>query len=104
MSSAPPATTSFLHRLRTAGIEPGDSAELQLNKQLLMFVTGLVCAASMVWLAIYWLLGPKFPVTFPYLFQLALAGNAVVYILTRNFNLFRTSQLTLFLFTPFAIQ
>jgi len=104
MSSASSATESFLHRLRTAGIEPGDSVEVQLNKQLLMFATGLVCAASMVWLAIYWMLGPKFSATFPYLFQLALAGNAVLYILTRNFALFRTTQLALLLFTPFAIQ
>ena len=104
MSSAPSSIDSFLTRLRNAGIEPGDSAEMQLNKQLLMFATGLLCAASMVWLALYWVLGPQFPVTYPYLFQLALAGNAVFYILTRNFNLFRTTQLALFLFAPFAIQ
>ncbi|MDP3036742.1 MAG: adenylate/guanylate cyclase domain-containing protein [Rhodocyclaceae bacterium] len=103
---APPATSHarFIDRLRTAGIEPGDSAELQLNKQLLMFATGLASAALMSWLAIYWALGPQFSVTWPYLFQLAMAGNVVAYILTRNFNFFRVSQLALFLFAPFAIQ
>ena len=101
-----PATSHarFIDRLRTAGIEPGDSAELRLNKQLLMFATGLASAASMSWLAIYWALGPQFSVTWPYLFQLAMAGNVVAYILTRNFNFFRVSQLALFLFAPFAIQ
>lgn len=102
----PPALNNagFVERLRTAGVEPGDSAELQLNKQLLMFATGLASAASMSWLAIYWAIGPQFSVTWPYLFQLAMAGNLVLYILTRNFNFFRVAQLTLFLFAPFVIQ
>lgn len=93
-----------MERLRQAGVEPGDSAEVRLNKQLLMFATGLVSMASMGWLAIYWALGPQFSVTYPYLFQLALAINVVIYIATRNFNFFRVAQLGLFLFAPFAIQ
>jgi class 3 adenylate cyclase len=95
---------SFLTRLRNAGIEPGDSEEMQLNKQLLMFATGLVGAASMVWLVIYGLMGPQFSVTYPYLFLLALTANVLIYIQTRNFALFRVSQLSLFLFVPFAMQ
>ena len=104
MSPAPLARPGFLERLRNAGIEPGDSEELRLNKQLLMFATGLVSSASMAWLAIYWILGPQFSVTYPYLFQLALALNAALYILTRNFNFFRVTQLALFLFAPFVMQ
>lgn len=104
-SLTPPSSqASFIQRLRNAGIEPGDSEETQLNKQLLMFATGLVSAASMVWLAIYWFLGPQFPVNFPYLFLLALTANVLIYIQTRNFNLFRVAQLSLFLFAPFAMQ
>jgi class 3 adenylate cyclase len=106
MNSVPPAasTASFVERLRAAGIEPDDDAETRLNKQLLMFATGLVSIAAMLWLSIYWALGPQFSVTFPYLFQIALAGNVVIYILTRNFDFFRVTQLALFLFAPFAIQ
>jgi adenylate cyclase len=40
----------------------------------------------------------------PYLFQLTLAGNLLLYIYSRNFDFFRFSQLTLFLFAPFAMQ
>lgn len=104
MNRAPATHVRFVDRLRNAGIEPADSEDLRLSKQLLMFATGLVSAASMSWLTIYWALGPQFSVTYPYLFQLALAANAVIYILTRNFNLFRVSQPTLFLFAPFVIQ
>lgn len=94
----------FLERLRNASIEPGDSLEVALNKQLLFFATGLVSITSMLWLAIYWTLGPQFPVTLPYLFQLTLAGNLLLFVLTGNFDFFRFSQLTLFLFAPFAMQ
>ena len=106
MQSALPASPApgFMERLRNAGVEPGDSAELQLNKQLLVFATGLVSAASMLWLAIYWAIGPQFSATLPYAFQLILAGNLALYIQLRNFDFFRLSQLALFLFAPFVMQ
>ncbi len=102
--SLQPAPPGFLERLRNAGVEPGDSEELRLNKQLLFFATGLVSAASMLWLAIYWAIGPQFSATLPYAFQLVLAGNLLVYVQWRNFDFFRLSQLALFLFAPFVMQ
>ncbi len=106
MSPTPYSSTtpSFIERLRNAGIEPGDNDEQRLNKSLLMLATGLVSAASMLWLVIYWVLGPQLSSTLPFIFQLLLAGNMVVYILTRNFDFFRISQLALFLFVPFVVQ
>lgn len=103
-ASLQPAAPGFLERLRNAGVEPSDSEELRLNKQLLFFATGLVSAASMLWLAIYWAIGPQFSATLPYLFQLVLAGNLALYIRLGNFDFFRLSQLALFLFAPFVMQ
>ena len=97
-------TDSFFQRLRKGGIEPGDSEEQRLNKSLLMFATGLVSVAAMVWVAIYWVLGQKVSSTVPGIFQLVAIGNALLYIKTRNFDVFRTTQLGLFLFGPFAMQ
>jgi adenylate cyclase len=96
--------SGFLERLRNAGVEPGDGAELRLNKQLLFFATGLVSAASMLWLAIYWVIGPNFSTTLPYAYQIVLAGNLALYIRWRNFDFFRLTQLGLFLFAPFVMQ
>lgn len=96
--------SNFLSRLRNAGVEPGDSEEQRLNKSLLMFATGLVSVASMLWVAIYWLLGPLISSTPPLVFELLLIGNLLVYIQTRNFDFFRVTQLALFLFGPFAMQ
>jgi class 3 adenylate cyclase len=98
------APLSFAERLRTAGINPGDSEEIRLNKSLLMLATGLVSLTTMLWVGLYSLLGPNFSTTLPFAFQLLLAGNMVLYIRTGNFEFFRVSQLGLFLFLPFVAQ
>ncbi|MBI2306632.1 MAG: adenylate/guanylate cyclase domain-containing protein [Rhodocyclales bacterium] len=69
-----------------------------------MLATGLVCVMSMLWLFIYWQLGPRFSTTVPFVFQLLLAGNLACYLKTRNFDFFRQTQLALFLFMPFVAQ
>ena len=97
-------SNGLLDRLRTAGIDPNDSEELRLNKSLLMFATGLASVASMLWLVIYWNLGPQFSSTLPFAFQILLAVNLAIYIRWGNFDFFRLSQLTLLLFFPFVVQ
>lgn len=104
MAQTQSPNTTFLNRLRSGGVEPDDSEEQRLNKSLLMFATGLVSLASMLWVAIYWFLGPTISSTPPMIFQLLAIGNLLLYIKTRNFDFFRTSQLALFLFGPFAMQ
>jgi adenylate cyclase len=95
---------TFLDRLRNAGITPTDSEALRLQKSLLFFATGLICLASIVWLLIYWQLGPRFSSNLPFALQLMLVCNLLVYLKTLNFNVFRLIQLSLFLFTPFVAQ
>ena len=97
-------SNSLLERLRNAGINPSDSEELRLNKSLLMFATGLASVASMLWLVIYWNLGPQFSSTLPFVFQILLAVNLAIYIRWGNFDFFRLSQLSLLLFFPFVVQ
>jgi adenylate cyclase len=94
----------FLDGFRTAGILPDDSEDLRLQKSLLIFATGLISFTSMLWLFIYWQIGPQFSSTIPFLFQLLLVGNLLIYLKTLNFNAFRMIQLSLFLFMPFVAQ
>jgi adenylate cyclase len=94
----------FLDGFRTAGIMPDDSEDLRLQKSLLIFATGLISFTSMLWLFIYWQIGPQFSSTIPFLFQLLLVGNLLIYLKTLNFNAFRLIQLSLFLFMPFVAQ
>jgi len=95
---------SLAERLRHAGIQPTDSEEVQLQKSLLIFATGLISFASMFWLFIYWQLGPQISSTIPFVFQLLLIANLAFYLKSLNFDFFRQTQLALFLFMPFVAQ
>ena len=68
-------STGLLDRLRTAGIDPSDADEQRLNKSLLMFATGLASVASMLWLVIYWSLGPQLSSTLPFAFGSLRSGG-----------------------------
>ncbi len=103
-NTTPSASMSFADRLRNAGIQPTDSEQERLNKSLLVFMTGLYCFGSMIWLTLYWILGPQMPTNWPFTFELILVANLLFYIKTGNFDFFRVSQLSLFLFAPFAMQ
>ena len=96
--------SSFLESLRSAGILATDTAEIRLQKSLLIFATGLISFASMFWLFIYWQLGPQISSTIPFVFQLLLIANLAFYLKTLNFDFFRQTQLGLFLFMPFVAQ
>jgi class 3 adenylate cyclase len=96
--------SNLLSTLRNAGINPGDSEDVRLQKSLLIFATGLISFASMLWLFIYGQLGPQFSSTIPFVFQLLLISNLAVYFKTHDFNAFRLIQLSIFLFLPFVAQ
>jgi len=95
---------NFITRLRNAGIEPGDSEDLRQQKSLLVFMSGLVSLASVLWLMIYGWMGPNLSSSLPFGLQVLVAFNLWVYIQFRNFELFRISQIGLLLFFPFVAQ
>lgn len=91
-------------RLGAAAIDDSDSEEVKLRKTLLMFASGLMNMAAILWLMIYWWMGLKLPTSVPLGFQIASALILAIYLRTRNFDFFRVAQLSLFLFFPFVIQ
>ena len=98
------AGRGLLSRLGDAAIEANDSEEMKLRKTLLIFASGLMNLAAILWLAIYWWMGMKLPTSIPLGFQILSAAVVVIYLRTRNFDFFRVAQLSLFLFFPFIIQ
>jgi class 3 adenylate cyclase len=96
--------STLLDRLRTAGVEPSDSEDLKLKKQLLMFAMGLTVAAPVLWFAIYGFMGQSLPASVPFGYQLVSLGTLLYYLHSRNFELFRILQLALYLFFPFVLQ
>lgn len=81
-----------------------ETAEQQLKRDLLVFATGLIIFGTMLWLLLYWQLGPRFSATAPFVFQILLAGNLLLFLKRGHFDFFRYTQLALFLFAPFVLQ
>lgn len=94
----------LIARLGDAAIDANDSEEIKLRKSLLIFASGLMNLAAILWLAIYWWMGLKLPTSIPLGFQILSALVVAIYLRTRNFDFFRVAQLALFLFFPFIIQ
>jgi class 3 adenylate cyclase len=104
IKSAVIAGRGLLSRLGDAAIDANDSEEMKLRKTLLIFASGLMNLAAILWLAIYWWMGLKLSTSIPLGFQILSALVVVIYLRTRNFDFFRLAQLSLFLFFPFVIQ
>ena len=94
----------WLRRLASAAVDEGDSELLRIRKTLLIFASGLMNLAAVVWLLIYWYMGLRLPTTVPLGFQVLSALVLVIFLRTRNFAFFRAAQLSLFLFFPFIVQ
>src|SRR5512142_3134052 len=91
-------------RMPEIGAGMMDSEEVKLRKSLLVFAAAFMTFAVMMWLAIYWAMGINFSSNVPLGYQLISVGSLIYYMRTRNFEVFRFIQLTLFLFAPFIMQ
>ena len=85
-------------------INEQDSEQDKLNKTLLIFACGLMGFGAVLWLALYWMMGIKFSATVPLVYLALSAASLFYYIYSLNFQIFRTLQAGLFLFTPFVMQ
>ena len=94
----------WLGDLRQRVISDQDNERDRLNKTLAIFACGLMSFGAMLWLAIYWAMGIKFSATVPLVYLLVSAASLVLYVWNRNFQLFRFTQVSLFLFVPFIMQ
>ncbi len=104
VKSAVIAGRGLISRLGDAAVDVNDSEEVKLRKTLLIFASGLMNLAAVLWLALYWWMGLKLPTSIPLGFQILSALVVLIYLRTRNFDFFRVAQLSLFLFFPFVIQ
>ncbi len=94
----------LFHRLRTSGIEPGDSDELRMQKRLLALLGGLFSVAAGVWLLIYWLTGTNLPAFIPLLLQCVIALNMLAYAKWQRFEIYRNILISTLLVFPCIAQ
>jgi adenylate cyclase len=95
---------AWLNGLSDRVINEQDSEQDKLNKTLLIFACGLMGFGSILWLALYWAMGIKFSSTVPLSYLTISAISLAYYVYTLNFVVFRTLQVSLFLFMPFIMQ
>lgn len=95
---------SWLAGLSQRVISEHDSEQERLNKTLLIFASGLMAFAAMVWVAIYQAMGIRFSSTVPFAYVVLSAAALALYLWKGNFPLFRFIQTSLFLFVPFIMQ
>ncbi|MEO7402892.1 MAG: adenylate/guanylate cyclase domain-containing protein [Burkholderiales bacterium] len=98
------AVAELIRRLRTAGVQPGDSEELRLRKELLFFALALTGFVQILWSALYGVLGYQLSASLPLGYLVLSLVTLAIYLVTLNFNFFRVAQLGLFLFFPFVLQ
>ena len=101
----------MLHRFRalirfleSRALGKGLSLEEQLQRKLLVFASGLMSFATVLWLAIYWAMGVKFSATIPFAYQIVTGIALSLYLARGDFRLYSNVQLSLFLFFPFGMQ
>jgi len=95
---------TFARRLRSAGVLSSDDNETRIRKTILVFSMGLMTAAPVFWLALYWLAGLQLSATLPLTYQIISVCTLVYYVTSGNFAFFQYAQLGLFLFFPFIVQ
>jgi adenylate cyclase len=95
---------TWLQNLGQRVITEQDSEQDKLHKTLAIFACGLMGFGAMLWLAIYWAMGIKFSATVPLTYLAVSAASLLLYLWKRNFELFRFTQVSLFLFVPFIMQ
>jgi len=78
--------------------------EDKLHKDLLIFACAFMNLGVVLWLAIYWYMGLHFSANVPLVYQLISVASLVHFFKTKNFEIFRFVQLSLFLFVPFIMQ
>ncbi len=84
--------------------QSGQTPEEKLSGDMLLFSTGLMVFASVLWLAIYWSFGQRYSTLIPLVFQGLSVCAILFYLKTKKLHLFCIMQLSLFLFTPFILQ
>jgi adenylate cyclase len=78
--------------------------EEKLRSSLLILACAFMNFAVMFWLAIYWIMGQNYSSNVSLAYQAISVSSLIYYLKSRNFEVFRFIQLSLFLFAPFVMQ
>lgn len=86
------------------GADPHDSPELRLQKRMLVAASSMFIAAGALWGIMYFALGEYVAGAIPFGYAVFSSISVIVFARSRNFQLFRFTQLLLILLLPFLLQ
>jgi adenylate cyclase len=94
----------LLDRLSYLGAGPEDSNDERLRHGTLILASVLITLISLIWVATYFAYGYPASAAIPAFYQLITVVGLVVLARTRQFGVFRTTQLLMFLVLPALLQ
>lgn len=94
----------LLQTFVSLGHHPDDSVEEKLRKSSLMVMAGPFAFAGLLWGLMYFAKGLTIPGLIPFCYGLLSLSSMALFVKTKKYRFFRTSQLVLILLLPFALQ
>lgn len=86
------------------GADPRDSPDLQLQKSILVAGTAMFLAAGAIWGIMYFALGEWIAGAIPFSYAVVSLISLFAFAQSRNYSMFRFTQLLLILLLPFLLQ
>jgi class 3 adenylate cyclase len=97
-------TNRVLQAFSAIGAEPTDTEDVRLRKALLVAMAVLVSILAIFWSLVYIAFGEPLGGAIPLTYTVVSLGSLVVFAMTRRYDWFRLTQLTLMLVLPFALM
>ena len=101
---APRSVRKLLERLASIGVLPGDSDEVRVQKVTLTLAAVIVTLLAVIWVGTYLALGLPVSAAIPFGYQVASVVSLIAFARTKDYRLFRFSQIVLMLLLPFLLQ
>ena len=86
------------------GVDPADPDELRLQKVTLTLAAVTVTVLSVIWVGTYLALGLPVSAAIPFAYQVVSIASLAVFARTKDYRIFRASQLALIFLLPFLLQ
>ena len=94
----------FFPRIADVVSETSDSEELRLQKSLLVTASLLITVAAILWGVLYLYYGETMAGWIPLVYSFLTLASLAIFLLTRQYTFYRTSQLILILLLPFFLM
>ena len=94
----------LVSRMERIGADEADTDDVRLQKRLLMAIALMVVPAAILWGGIHLSFDEPLAATIPLSYAVISIFSVVVFGLTRQFQVFRTSQLLIILLLPFLLM